>query len=314
MMPGLHLNLLPDAVAWIVHPAAGFALAHWASVLYSRLGKNPAFLLRAALILLVLSVLGAGWVLHPAAGMLLGYFGSRAFHRWRQDGTALLAGLLAAALFMVQGATWLIFPLGVMAVVWVFTALSTGAWPGRETTGPSAEPAALPEHAGGLPMMPTAPGRAEPVMPAAYVPPRRHASAAPDGTDPFTALQLDDRLPGDVRAQLVALDLRTAEALNHLKALGQEGSEGAYVARAIRDEYAPASVRAYLNLPRTQADVTPIEGDRTGHDLLREQLDLLLGAVQDILAGALRSGGQDLLTHQRFLREKFGKEKRELDV
>ncbi|MFC3834866.1 MULTISPECIES: hypothetical protein [Deinococcus] len=306
MIPELHL--LPPALSWIVHPAAAFALIHWAGILYSRRGRVPGDVLWAAGIIVVIGVLGAAWVAHPAAGMLLGFFGQRAFRRWSGHVPALLAGLVAAAAFMALGATWLMFPLTVMAVIWATTAGLTGRQVDLDERLP--QPAALPEHAGGLPVIGTENREAVPVTSTSTVTAATR-TAVPDA---FTALHLDERLPGDIRAQLAALDLRTAEALTHLRALGQEGSEGAYVARTIRDEYAPASVRAYLNLPRTRADVTPIEDGKTGRDLLREQLDLLLNAVQDILDATLHAGGQELLTHQRFLREKFGKKARELDV
>ncbi|WP_240741600.1 hypothetical protein [Deinococcus sp. KSM4-11] len=304
--------MLPDAIAWIVHPAAGFALAHFASVLYSRQGKQAALVLRAAAIIALLAVLGAGWVVHPAAGMLLGAFGLRGFRGRVDERRALGAVLLSAVVFMVLGAGWVIFPLAVMSVIWVFVLLmSSGARSANQAELEAPAPVqALPERAGGLPLT-TAP---QPVAVPVGAAVQGSSTPPPRAVDAFTALQLDDRLPGDIRAQLVALDLRTAEALAHLKAIGQEGAEGAYVARAIRDEYAPASVRAYLNLPRTRADVMPIEGDKTGRDLLHEQLDLLLDAVQDILDSTLRAGGQELLTNQRFLREKFGKVKKELDV
>lgn len=108
-------------------------------------------------------------------------------------------------------------------------------------------------------------------------------------------------------AALVALNLRIKEALAQLHGLGQQGSESGYLARAIREEYVPTAVNGYLKLPSTRADSVPIEGDRTGRDLLREQLDLLLDAVQDILDTTLRAGARELLTHQRFLEDCFGR-------
>ena len=72
----MSLDVLPDALAWIVHPAAAFALIHWAGILYSRRGRVPGDVLRAAGIIVLIGVLGAAWVAHPAAGMLLGSSGS----------------------------------------------------------------------------------------------------------------------------------------------------------------------------------------------------------------------------------------------
>lgn len=73
-------------------------------------------------------------------------------------------------------------------------------------------------------------------------------------------------------------------------------------------------MQAYLKLPPTLANVEPLEDGKTGRDLLREQLDLLLGGVQDLLGTALRSGGRELLTHGRFLEAKFRKARGDLEV
>lgn len=311
MIPDLSSLLGP--LDWIVHPLAGVALAHFASVIFSRQGKQPASVARAAGILVLLAVLGADWLVHPAAAMLLGAFGWRAFRRRRDDRPALVAVLLSAALFFVLGAGWVIYPL---AIIWVFTGMMA---PGRRVPtelGEGAPVQALPQQAGGLPLGSFG-ARPEPLPVAqapAVVQSTGQSMAAPVPGDPFTALQLDARLPGEVRAQLVALDLRTREALTHLGAQGQAGSEADYLARTIRGQYAPDSVGAYLRLPRTRADVVPIEGGRTGKDLLMEQLDLLLTAAQDILDSTLRAGGQELLTHQRFLEDKFRKVTPDLDV
>ncbi|PNY82777.1 hypothetical protein CVO96_00435 [Deinococcus koreensis] len=317
-MPDLSFLLGP--LDWIVHPLAGVALAHFASVIFTRRGKQPAYVAHASGILALLAVLGATWVVHPAAGMLLGAFASRAFRRRRDDRPALVAVLLSAGLFMLMGAGWVIFPLAVMAMLALMGGMMAAGRRDAAERGEGTPVQALPRQAGGLPLG-TFGAEPEPVPVAQRVaqasaaqPSSAQSSPVQSQTDPFTALQLDARLPGEVRAQLVALDLRTREALTHLKAQGQGGSEAEYLARTIREQYAPDSVGAYLKLPRTRADVTPIEGGKTGKDLLMEQLDLLLTAVQDILDRTLRSGGQELLTHQRFLEDKFRKVKPDLDV
>ncbi|MBB5232733.1 hypothetical protein [Deinococcus budaensis] len=333
--------MLPDAVAWIVHPLAGLALALWGSVIFSRRGRHAAEVGRAAAILVLLAVLGAGWAVHPAAGMLLGYLGSRGFHRWQRDWRALLVGVLAGLVFLGLGATWLVFPLVVMGIVWLTTAgFTAGSGRRPQAVAAPTSPPPLPEQAGGFPVgsfgnwagpagayaerrearrqarraRKLSKRQREAADLAPLPPPPAPAPALPPAASTLAAYVRDDRLPGEARAQLAALDLRTREALTHLEALGQQGSEAAYLARAVREEYAPGAVRAYLKLPPTLASTQPLEGGKTGRDLLREQLDLLLNAVQDILGTALRSGGQDLLTHQRFLEEKFRKPRGDLEV
>lgn len=315
-------------VGWMVHPLAAFALVFWGSVIFGRRGREWRAVALAAFILVALVVLGADWAVHPAAGMLLGFFGSRAFHRWRMNWPALLAGLIAGAFFMALGAGWLIFPLFVMGMIWLFTAGLS--WSGGKTSGPHGVPpsvSALPEQGGGLPMGSLGTRAEKAAARAVRREARRQtrtrletpppaAVSAPDAAaaDLLTAYLRDERLPGEARAQLAALNLRTREALTYLDHLGQSGSEAAYLARAVRDEYAPTAVQAYLKLPPTLANTAPLQDGKTGRDLLREQLDLLLNAVQDILKTALQAGGQELLTHQRFLEDRFRKVKSDLEV
>jgi hypothetical protein len=321
---------------------AVFALVFYGRVIFSPLGRDPRPLALAAVLILVTAFLGADWVVHPAAGMLLGFFGSEAFGRsWVRHWPSLLTGLVAGLAFMVTGASWLVFPLLVMAAVWFFTSVL----PSLFKNGPAAVPgvlgggfagrAALPGETGAEAMprlgeeereLVEAGGRSrrrerreerrearrerhrqaeEPAAP----PP-----APAESPDSLTGYLHDQRLPGEARAQLAALNLRTREALTYLQGLGQQGSEAAYLARAVREEYAPSAVQAYLRLPPTLAASEPLQDGKTGRDLLREQLDLLLDATQDILGRALRAGGDDLLTHQRFLEEKFGKGESDLKL
>lgn len=306
---------MPDMIGWMVHPLAAFALVLWARTIFSARGRSAAHIGRAAMLIVLLDVLKVEWVVHPAAGMLLGYFGSQAFSkRWPTYWQALVVGLVAAALFMWQGAGWLVFPLFFMGLGWAagYLRYAGPSAPEPAALGGIPAPVALPAQAGGLPVGGF--GSPVPELVPAQGEPKQRAQAAPVPSDPFTALAQDGRLPPEARAQLVALDLRTREALGHLERLGGQGSEGAYLARTIRTEYAPASVQAYLNLPRSQADTAPIEDGKTGRDLLREQLELLLNAAQDVLANTTRAGGQQLLTQGRFLQGKFGKAERDLDV
>ncbi|UBV44002.1 hypothetical protein LAJ19_06050 [Deinococcus taeanensis] len=292
----MDLSGLLGPFAWLVHVAAGFAIPFIAMLYFSPVGRSASAVLRVLAVVTVLSVLGAPWLVHPAAGMLLGYFGSRAFSHWRESQGGLMMALVAAAAFMALGATWLIFPLFFMALGWV---LSGGPRRGgrrsrrRRAAQPAADIAsALPEQASGTPV--------------------NAVAAVVDG--PLAAFVRDERLPPEARAQLAALNLRTREALDLLRDQGQDGSEAGYVARAVREEYAPAAVQAYLKLPRSMADITPLQDGKTGRALLAEQLEILLDGVQDIMNTALRTGGQELLTHGRFLRERFAKIPEELKV
>ncbi|GGK90086.1 hypothetical protein [Deinococcus radiotolerans] len=281
-------------LAWMVHVAAAFAIAFFAQSVFGPKGREARVVIRALIPVVVLTLLGAEWLPHPVAGILIGYFGSRAFGRWGSSRGGLLAALAGAAVLIGLGASWLMFPLFFMALGWL--ASGGPARGGRRERRAAREerPAELPAQVSGTPV---------PVAQTAVV-----------GEGPLAAYLADARLPAQARAQLVALNLRTQEALALLKDQGLEGTEGFFVARAIREEYAPEAVQAYLKLPRSLADTGVIQDGKTGAALLTEQLELLLDGVQDIIAGSLQSGGQALLTHGRFLRERFAKAEQELRV
>ncbi|MBZ9751104.1 hypothetical protein K7W42_09540 [Deinococcus sp. HMF7604] len=280
---------LVEPLGGMVHVAAGFAVAFFASSVFSPAGKHAAVVGRAAAVVVVLTLLGATWLVHPAAGMLLGYFGSRAFTRKQSTPGGLLAALLAGLAFIALGATWLLYPLFFMALAW----LLSGGWQ-RVARSP-------------------APATPDPVVPAP-LPAQASGTPMPAAESPLVALLRDERLPPEARAQLAALNLRTQEALSLLQTQGVDGSEAGYLTRAIRDEYAPGAVNAYLKLPRSLADSAPLQDGKTGRALLAEQLELLLEGVQDVINSTLRSGSQDLLSHGRFLRDRFEKVSADLRV
>ncbi|MFC4636755.1 hypothetical protein [Deinococcus hohokamensis] len=282
------------------------ALVQWSRVLFSGRTVDPRAIVGVSLLVALATVLGAAWVVHPAAGMLLGFVGSQGFRRgpWRRP--ALLMGVLLAFGLSALGAGWVLYPMAFMVAL----ALMTGGGRRRPSKAERRQLKAQRRHAlsaeaGGERFEQPAPAEAVPVGARVERPRAEPRQAAP--LDAVQAMGQDTRLPGDVRARLLALDLRTREALTYLQSSGQVSSEAAYLARAIREEYAPTAVQAYLKLPRSQAETAPLPGGRTGGELLREQLDLLLSAVQDLLSGALKASGQELLTHQRFLEERFGR-------
>lgn len=261
-----------------------------------------------------LSLLGAEWLPHPVAGMLLGYLGTHAFApHWRRHAPVLALGALLGVGAGLAGASWVFIPLVIMGALWGLRQLRRPATGGGEGWGtalgaPNTPHGELPAGMRGEAVNPIPQPEAVPV--GAPRTPAQARAAAPSAMpapvmDGLLALQGDERLPAEARAQLVALDLRTRELSDLLRAGG--ASEALYTARAIREEYAPSAVQAYLRLPRAQANSLPLEGGKTGRDLLYEQLGLLLDGAQELIDQATRSGGQDLLSHGKFLEEKFGR-------
>ncbi len=337
---------LLEPISWVVHPLGGMTLAFLASVIFSRRGRRSPGLLGALLLLLALSVLGAGWLVHPAAALTIALLASTVFHAWRREKVTILAALIALAVFSVLGAEWAIYPLLGLGLAWLMKVVATGelfrAAPRpsrREELGRQREkafagsPAALPAQAGGeaLPVLGfpervaarierrllRRTAKLERKAERLGVPFRVQAAPAPPLAalvGDLLALSRDERLPADARARLGALHFRCQEALAYLKDREQDAAGAGFMLRQIAEDYAPEAVRAYLKLPPSLANVTPLQDGKTGRDLLGEQLDLLLGAVQDIMRDAAQAGSQHLLAHQRFLKDRFAKAHDELKL
>ena len=77
-------------------------------------------------------------------------------------------------------------------------------------------------------------------------------------------------------------------------------------------DYLPMSIQTYVNLPRTFALQSRVEGKKTAHDELIEQLGIL-DTESDRIRTAVYTRDVDALSDQsRFLREKFGRSELEL--
>jgi len=337
---------LLEPISWVVHPLGGMTLAFLASVIFSRRGRQSPRLLGALLLLLALSMLGAGWLVHPAAGLTLALLASTVFHAWRRERVTIVAALIALAVFSAMGAEWAIYPLLGLGLAWLMKVVATGelfrAAPRLERQGKpggqrektfAAAPAALPAQADGeaLPVfgfpermaarierrLLRRTAKLERKAERLGVPFRVQAALAPPVPPPvgdLLALSRDERLPADARARLGALNFRCQEAFAYLKDREQDAVSAGFMLRQIAEDYAPEAVRAYLKLPPSLANVTPLQDGKTGRDLLGEQLDLLLGAVQDIMRDAAQAGSQHLLAHQRFLKDRFAKPSDELKL
>jgi hypothetical protein len=81
----------------------------------------------------------------------------------------------------------------------------------------------------------------------------------------------------------------------------------AHVVEQMITDYLPTSIQKYLNLPRTFALQSRVEGKKSAHDELVDQLTIL-ATESDRIRTALYSRDLDALGDQgRFLREKFGR-------
>jgi len=75
---------------------------------------------------------------------------------------------------------------------------------------------------------------------------------------------------------------------------------------ATATDYLPEAIGGYLRLPRDWADSRPVEGGKTALLILVDQLDLLAVTMDAIYDAANTTDAAALITHGRFLQEKFG--------
>jgi hypothetical protein len=106
--------------------------------------------------------------------------------------------------------------------------------------------------------------------------------------------------------------LHRADAI-HAQLSSQEAADRLiFEVEQIHDDFAPTAVRGYLALPRATADTQPLHDGKTGAQLLDDQLTLLDGALDDIVAEAGTCGADGLLASYRFLQDKFGSSRNDL--
>lgn len=110
--------------------------------------------------------------------------------------------------------------------------------------------------------------------------------------------------PPTVRAKVDRTIISLQRLLPLLDRLGP-GSAQAHLVRASATNYLPEAVAAYLKLPRGLSDTQPVSGDKTGLDLLCEQLDLINAALDKVAATAATDDAKDLIVHGMFLEDKF---------
>ena len=83
-------------------------------------------------------------------------------------------------------------------------------------------------------------------------------------------------------------------------------SQDSYSLMATATNYLPEALEAYLRLPRDWADSRPIDNGKSALLILVDQLDLLAVTMERILDAISTADAVALITHGRFLQDKFG--------
>jgi len=85
------------------------------------------------------------------------------------------------------------------------------------------------------------------------------------------------------------------------------GSPQLFVIERTATDYLPASLQAYLNLPRAYATRHPVQDGKTAKEVLLDQLTLLETKMNEVADDVHRNDSDRLLAHGRFLEERFGR-------
>lgn len=112
-------------------------------------------------------------------------------------------------------------------------------------------------------------------------------------------------VPAVVTARVHHISDTVRATLPRLDNLGL-GSIDSYSMMATATDYLPGAIDGYTRLPRDWADTRPVESGKTSLLLLIDQLDLLSVTMDNIADAVNRTDANALVTHGRFLQEKFG--------
>ena len=112
-------------------------------------------------------------------------------------------------------------------------------------------------------------------------------------------------LPAVVRSRAARVTRLVRQTLPRLGSLGL-GSYDSYSVVATATDYLPEASGAYLRLARDWADSRPVENGNAPLLWLIDQLDLLGATMEKIYDAANSTDAAALITHGRFLQERFG--------
>ncbi len=114
------------------------------------------------------------------------------------------------------------------------------------------------------------------------------------------------RLPKDAFERVKSIKNSVVEVLPQINDLGSS-DHNIYLIQQTALDYLPATLEAYINLPKAYANDQPIRNGKTARQLLIEQLDLLDREMKQVVQEVYRNDTQQLIVHGRFLQDTFQK-------
>lgn len=284
-------------------PIAALSIAAMATSMFSRGPRRHAYTIGAMAVAALLGIALASWVVHPAAAICLAVLWTYIWRSPRKSWRPLARGVVGIAVFGLLGAGWVVFPASWLLAIWLLSRgprlMFGGGCGGKKIDTDEVTPKVRLDK--------------QPRDGTSQASKATVASTAEEGPDLY-ALAHDIRVPQDCRAQLVELRDRCRRTASYLVERGLGEGRLAHTVHQIQHDFAPGAVHAYLQLPPTMANVAPLEDGKTGHQLLTEQLDLLIKGVDDVMSEATTIGGASLKASYRFITDKFGKKPDDLSL
>ena len=119
--------------------------------------------------------------------------------------------------------------------------------------------------------------------------------------------KIGKRTPAEVLAKVESIKESIFSILPIL-ASSNLGDRNVFTIRQTVFEYLPTALENYLSLPPAFANLHPVRDGKTARHLLNEQLDILDREMKEIVVDMSANDTQKLLTHGRFLEQKFNQE------
>jgi hypothetical protein len=91
------------------------------------------------------------------------------------------------------------------------------------------------------------------------------------------------------------------------------GDPTVYLIRQTALDYLPTALSAYLALPRLYAERRRVQGGRTPHDVLLEQLEVMDARLHEVADAMIVHDSDRLLENTRFLADRFGRSSLRVD-
>jgi hypothetical protein len=119
------------------------------------------------------------------------------------------------------------------------------------------------------------------------------------------------RVAPDIYARVVSIRDAIVFTLDHAGSM--QVDPDIYAVRQTALTYLPEALSQYLTLPRSYAERQVLENGKTSHDVLLDQLRLMETKVQEVADALIERESQRLVTHGRFIADRFGASTLETD-